>query len=272
MANTSIDLSENGAIVSVKELIKRLIYSFVHYYSKSTSTKWRKPLVAFADADDPLFLELKKAVRPSHALPQELLEDAETVIVYFIPFVEEIAYSNSGGEYASREWALAYIETNKLIVRLNRVLARRLEKLGYKSKTLPPTHNFDEETLISDWSHKHVAYIAGLGKFGLHKMIITEKGCCGRLGSLITNAEIKPTPRPRTEYCLYFYDKSCKACVDKCKFGALTLNSFDRFKCYEICLRNFRRYRRLGLAGVCGKCVCVVPCSFKNPVKRLKNG
>ena len=60
------------------------------------------------------------------------------------------------------------------------------------------THNFDEAKLVSYWSQKHVAYMAGLGKFGLHHMIITEKGCCGRLGSIVTNAKIsRPKEAPR---------------------------------------------------------------------------
>ncbi|MCJ7751437.1 MAG: S-layer homology domain-containing protein, partial [Armatimonadetes bacterium] len=39
-------------------------------------------------------------------------------------------------------------------------LAAVLEKEGFRSADLPPTHNFDTETLMSDWSHKHIAYIA----------------------------------------------------------------------------------------------------------------
>ena len=33
---------------------------------------WKTPLVGFADAGDPLFGELKTAVRPSHGLPGDL--------------------------------------------------------------------------------------------------------------------------------------------------------------------------------------------------------
>jgi hypothetical protein len=50
-----------------------------------------------------------------------------------------------------------------------------LEKSDFRSVILPPTHNFDEKKLISDWSHKHIGFIAGLGKFGLHQMLITKK-------------------------------------------------------------------------------------------------
>ena len=253
----------------MRSKIRDLVKVFVENYrmENGTLTDWDEPLIAFADADDPLFSKLKIEVSDTHILPKDLMEDAETVITYFIPFRKEVVLSNVDGKSSSEEWAVAYIETNRLIVDLNKYLYKELEKLNFKSITLPPTHNFDEKRLISDWSHKHVAYIAGLGKFGLHRMLITEKGCCGRLGSLITDAEIEPTERPAKEFCLYKYDGTCKKCVENCIFEALKVDSFDRYKCYEVCLSNAELYSKLGLASVCGKCACVVPCSFENPVK-----
>lgn len=162
---------------------------------------------------------------------------------------------------------MAYIETNKLIFELNKCLSEFLKNKDFQSRILPPTHNFDEESLMSDWSHKHVAYIAGLGNFGLHKMLIAERGCCGRLGSIVTDVKIKPTRRPTKEFCLYKHDKSCRKCIEKCIFGALKETAFDRYRCYDICMRNNEHYSELELTDVCGKCVCVVPCSFQNPVK-----
>jgi len=253
----------------MKDKIRSFIEEFVQSYKieNKALTNWEEPLVAFANAHDPLFLELKASVSETHSLPTDLLKDAETVIAYFIPFRREIASSNISGENCSKEWAIAYVETNQLIVALNNDLSAQLAKADFKSVALPPTHNFDEERLISDWSHKHVAFIAGLGTFGLHQMLITEKGCCGRLGSLITNAKIEPTRRPNKEFCLYTYNHSCQKCVENCVFGALKEDSFDRQRCYGVCLSNARLYSRLGLADCCGKCICVVPCSFSNPVR-----
>ncbi len=253
----------------MKEEIQNLIREFVKNYKikNQTVSDWKEPIVGFANADDPLFLKLRALVGETHKLPVELLKDAKTVISYFILFNKKIVLSNVSGENCSREWAIAYIETNKLIVDLNKHLSEELEKAGFKSAVLPPTHNFDEDRLISDWSHKHIAYIAGLGKFGLHHMLITERGCCGRLGSIITSVKIEPTERPKKEFCLYNHDRTCNKCVEKCIFEALNVNSFDRHRCYEICLLNASRYKELGFADVCGKCICAVPCSFNNPVR-----
>jgi epoxyqueuosine reductase QueG len=249
--------------------ISAIIKEFVGTYKTKNKTKtdWEEPLIAYASAHDPLFLELKTVISETHSLPTELLKKAETVISYFIPFKKIIALSNVNGQNCSEEWAVAYIETNKLITDLNKFLSKELEKQKFKSMILPPTHNFDETELISDWSHKHVAFIAGLGNFGSHQMLITERGCCGRLGSLITNAKIRPTKRPQKEFCLYKHNETCKQCVGNCIFDALKIDSFDRYRCYEVCLSNADLFSELGLADVCGKCVTVVPCSFNNPVK-----
>jgi len=56
------------------------------YKAKSSvATGWGEPIVAFASADEPLFLKLKAVVDEAHKLPSELLEGAETVISSFIP-------------------------------------------------------------------------------------------------------------------------------------------------------------------------------------------
>ncbi len=252
------------------EEIEDLAKEFIENYkaNNEVKTNWGLPILAFANARDPMFLQLKQVVGQNHKLPNELISTAQTIITYFIPFNKEVVLSNIGGLTASREWAFAYIETNKLLSELTSFLANILENKNYECYEIPPTHNFDKNTLKSHWSHKHVAYIAGLGKFGLHKMLITNKGCCGRLGSLITSAKIEPTKRSESECCLYFHDKSCNTCTDKCVFDILNVNSFDRHKCYTVCLENGRIYSNLGLSDMCGKCACGVPCSRKNPCQQ----
>lgn len=259
-----------GQSSCMREKIQGFIREFVKYHRtrNKTVTDWDEPFVAFADANDPLFSELRAVVSETHKMPTDLLRKAKTVISYFIPFGKEVALSNVGGEDCSEEWAIAYIETNELIVDLNECLSEELGRLDFGSVIHPPTHNFDQKKLISDWSHKHVAFVAGLGRFGLHRMLITERGCCGRLGSIITDARIAPTKRPDREFCSYKYDETCGKCIEKCIFGALKADSFDRHKCYGICLSNAELHSKVGSADVCGKCICVVPCSFSNPARQ----
>lgn len=259
-------------MLSMREKLEDLIKNYVRDYktNEGTATEWNEPLVSFADATDPMFRKLKEVVDVNHALPSDLLRDAKTVISYFIPFDRKIALSNVKGNQASKEWAISYIETNDLIVGLNRTLSEMLKTQGFTSAVTPPTHNFDKKKLVSYWSHKHIAFVAGLGKFGIHRMLITEKGCCGRLGSIVTDARIEPTKRNEEEFCLYKIDKSCGLCVKKCVYGALRAESFDRNVCHRFCLDNAKVYSELGEADVCGKCVAGVPCSFSNPKRMVK--
>lgn len=252
--------------------IEIIIKQFMEHYSemRDVQTKWKEPLVAYADAMDEMFYNLKDVVSPSHAMPKDFLPEAKTVVAYFIPFDEVVVKSNIEGKESSKVWAKAYIETNQLILDLNTFIKNELQKLGYKSNIIPATHNFDNKKLISDWSHRHVAFIAGLGKFGLNNMLITDKGCCGRVGSFITDLKIEPTKRKNGENCLYKHMNVCKKCVDRCVNNALKVDCFDRHKCYEMCLYNDKVHSDIGLADVCGKCVVNVPCSTTNPVKLNK--
>ncbi|MGE5381733.1 MAG: hypothetical protein ACM3NT_11795 [Methylocystaceae bacterium] len=252
--------------LSIGKLIQQ--YIAVYHEEHQTATQWLTPLAAYADADDPRFTQLKEAVGPNHALPHDLLEDAQTVIAYFVPFAKEVVKSNINGRDASKEWALAYIETNQLIVDLNQYIYEQLSKTGYSCSRIPPTHNFDKVKLISDWSHRHVAVIAGLGTLGLNNMLITKKGCCGRIGSLVTNLKIEPTIDAKPGSCLYKNDGTCQKCVKRCVNDAIKADSFDRHRCYQMCLHNQDLYTDLGKADVCGKCVVGIPCSMRNPVSK----
>lgn len=255
--------------INIEKSIENIVSKFVADYMKKDdiTTKWKKPLVAFADSKDPLFLKLKEVANPKHLLPEDILQEANSVISYFIPFEESIPISNMNGRNSSKEWAKAYIETNQLIQNLNDFLIKELENMGYISSKLNPEINMDYEKLTSVWSNRHVAYVAGLGTFGLNNMLITKNGCCGRLGNVVTSAVLTPTKRPDHEYCLYKFNGSCKYCVSKCVNEALFVDRFDRYKCFEMCKENDKIHHDLGgEAEVCGKCLTVVPCSFENPV------
>ncbi len=71
------------------------IRDFVAGYQKKKdiSTSWDVPLLGFAAADDPLFEQLKTAVSPTHAVPKDLLENAGTVVSFFLPFSKSVTSS-----------------------------------------------------------------------------------------------------------------------------------------------------------------------------------
>lgn len=136
-----------------------------------------------------------------------------------------------------------------------------LRNKNIDAATIKATHNFDEKTLKSAWSHRSAAFIANMGKFGLNRMIITKAGCAGRFGTVIISAHIPIENEENAEYCLYYKNESCQKCVESCPQNALSPDKeFDRFKCNDLLLKNADEYSHLGLCDVCGK--CVVSCPF----------
>jgi len=222
----------------------------------NTITHFRMPLVGYASADDPDFAILQRTVHPTHKLPRDLLYSARSIVSFFLPFEEHVVRANAQDEErVAREWVVAYNETNTLIERITSELIRRLSERGIESVSDPPTGNFDRDTLVSPWSHKSVAVIAGLGSFGLHQLVITDLGCAGRFGSLVVDVDLpirKATPKER---CVYFVDGSCLECVLRCPAGALDpVDGLDKQLCWERCQRNAAKLKEMGSATVCGKC------------------
>jgi epoxyqueuosine reductase QueG len=225
-----------------------------------TITQYRKPLVGFASAQDPLFNQMKEIIGPHHLHPTELLPDAQTVISFFLPFAKTIITANRKSPQIAREWAVAYVETNKLIATISTELKRELTVLGINVVTQPATHNFNEQDLTARWSNKSIGFVAGLGTFGLNHMLITPSGCAGRFGSTVISAEIPSTPRPTLENCLYIRDSKCQFCVNNCPTGALTVQGLDKHRCYAHLLEVDKQFPDLGLCDICGKCA-VGPCA-----------
>jgi len=230
---------------------------------------WRKPLLATAKADD-RFDILRRIAAEDHILPRELLSSAKSVVVFFIPFIKELAVENHKGEIPCRNWGIAYESTNRLINSVCEHIQSHLEDLGYRTKLTPATHNFDPVKLVSRWSHKHLGYLAGLGRFGVNAQLITFSGCAGRLGSLVCDAELGDSPLiSEKELCLHKNGHKCLECVERCPVRAVSESGIDRAFCWERLKSNIVQTEELaGLENtthVCGKCQVLLPCSLKAP-------
>ena len=243
----------------------------VQTYSQKTDVRpfWRNPLLATAVVDD-RFDMLPRIAAEDHVLPRDLLDTVRTVVVFFVPFIKAVAQENHPGENPSRSWGLAYEATNRLIGHLCEVLQQELVDRGYRVALTPATHNFDPEKLMARWSHKHLGYLAGLGRFGVNAQFITPAGCAGRMGSLVTDADLGDSPLVNgEELCLHKNGRKCLACLERCPVGAVSVSGIDRKRCWERLKENIAQVDALaGLepnTHVCGKCQVLVPCSMKDP-------
>lgn len=91
---------------------------------------WECPVVKFADARDEKFLNLKDLVVYNHYLPTDYLDNAVSVLSYFLPFKREIPRSNKDGELCSALWADSYLVTNDMFKAINEVLVQAVRDMG----------------------------------------------------------------------------------------------------------------------------------------------
>lgn len=94
-------------------------------------------------------------------------------------------------------------------------------------------------------------------------MLITEAGCAGRFFSVVTDIQCAHDAPCLEERCLFRIDGSCGRCMKACPVSALTGDGFRRDACLERCTEN------VPLTGeqICGKCLCAMPCSMRDPSK-----
>jgi epoxyqueuosine reductase QueG len=253
----------------MQDKIIKTIKSAISEYEEinAIDDMWREPIIEFISANNEKIKDLKRAVSAEHLMPHDILQGAKSVISFFIPFHKKIVESNINGIIASKEWVMAYIRTNDLIKLINNKIEELMERNGFKTGKIPATHNFDEKTLMSNWSHRHIAYMAGIGTFGVNNMLITQKGCCGRLGSIIINCKLDNYRKIGNikEKCLHKLNGSCGICRERCMANAYDNNNFNRNKCYKQCLVNAEYHKETGYADVCGKCMVGLPCSLIEP-------
>ncbi|WP_027398211.1 epoxyqueuosine reductase [Anaerovorax odorimutans] len=265
----------------MRKYINLIINDFVknYEYLENIQTKWGKPLVGFADAYENYIRRLKEIITPNHNLPEDVIPDAKVIIAYYIPFTKELALTNKTGNIlASKQWALAYEETNSMFIKLNEHLIKKLKEKGYNASIAQDSLTFDQKTLKSNWSQRHFAYAAGLGTFGLNNMLITKQGCCGRFSSIVTNLNVETDHPIKEDYCLYKKYGTCGICVKNCPVKALKKEGYDRHLCYGVLQKNAEIYTDFGSSyvdetginpnsvgsDVCGKCITQSPCAFWN--------
>ncbi len=255
------------------------------------------PLVGVADGDDPLFETFRSVVGPDHLLPRVVLRRHSTadaapvqvrVIAWALPFAGVIRRSNQGSGLPSKLYSLARCNGGALNHEVRRHLAEMLRGHGYAAVAPVLTEGYDahrspEHTFSSSWSERHVAYAAGLGRFGLNGCLITPLGASVRLGSIVTNLPLEPARRASEDYrarCLQTGGRVCGGCIDRCPVGAISENGLDKSKCYgmrqAVRERFMEAYTRTlhmlpapvvksgkredGYSLGCALCRCGVPC------------
>ena len=237
------------------------------------------PIIAIGSADDPMW-EVMKAPQAAGTLfrtPKEWLPQGRCVVSYFAPFSDFVVEGNKKDRIeVGNGWLYARVEGLAILTEINHFLEQWLESQGVKALSPYASEEFkyifeagscddiaDKSlSFTSNWSERHVAFICGLGTFGLSKGLITRRGVAGRFGSVIVDAPLEVTPRPYTE--IYEYCTMCGACM-RCPGEAITL---AEGKSHTLCSAyvNTMRVKYAPRFG-CGKCQVNVPCERGIPKK-----
>lgn len=235
------------------------------------------PIIKIGSAVDPLWEELKSPQAVGHLFraPKDWMAEAQCVVSYFAPFSDFVVDGNrQDGVEVGNGWLYARVEGQAFLTEMNHFLEQWLESQGVKALSPYASDDFryvfeagscediEDKSLsfTSNWSERHVAYVCGLGTFGLSKGLITERGVAGRFGSVIVDASLEVTPRPYTD--IYEYCTMCGACM-RCPAGAITL---QEGKSHTACCAyvNTMREKYAPRFG-CGKCQVKVPCERSIP-------
>ena len=233
------------------------------------------PVIGIAGAEDPLYEEFLKAevIGPEFKKPGFWLEGAQSVAAFFFPFSEEIKVRRRASKEPNDEsWAYGYVKKDEIVnTFLDRLIAA-IREMGFDA--LDPVRDPRMERRVETvniggtedmhvsiaWSTRHICYVAGLGTFGIHRHIITEKGCMGTLGTLVMTLPLPADRRPYTG--VYEYCSNCGACIDACPAGAITKENYrNLIQCSSFAASLKEIYG----SGYCGRCMVGVPCESRNP-------
>jgi len=248
------------------------------------------PLVGFVRGDDPLFAEFKTIIGPHHFTPEEIMAwqarqngvapppaSELSVVSFILPITGETRRENAAAkEWASERWAQTRLNGEIFSQVMVRGIVTRLMERGVLAVAPDVTPMFNKKRYpgvgwASPWSHRHVAYAAGLGTFGMHDFFITEKGCAHRCGSFVVHLPLEQLRKRFDDihaYCLHYQGRKCLKCAARCPVGAITAGgAHDKEACYRRVARSIRHCNKryhIFIYG-CGLCSVGVPCEAGIP-------
>ncbi len=282
-------LSEKPEETLVQEIQKFVSESPDNRQSRiDGSAHFETPLIGFADAQDRLFQDFKNIIGDFHLTPLEVLQGSfpdehvgswnkASVISWILPIPEATRKSNrQQTRYPSKAWAHTRTYGEEFNNKLREHLASFLRKEGFFAIAPMQSPVFEvlqseKAGFTSNWSERHVAYVSGLGTFGLSRGLITARGIAMRCGSVVTSLKLTPTERPYSnfqEYCLFYSSGKCGRCIKRCPGKAISEKGQNKDQCMVHCSEVMEKSDEYdAVMPGCGLCLTGVPCEAGIPKK-----
>ncbi|MCZ7392814.1 MAG: 4Fe-4S binding protein [Candidatus Methanoperedens sp.] len=229
-----------------KEILKKCRSIGVHLIGFAPVERWSAPPEELPHVLSPWI--------PEEFWPQSIYPEAKSVIVIGLPVPLPIVETAPSIYYHE-----LYKTVNSMLDSKACEIANFLNEKGFSSIYLPRDAYGDIKILIERpfafFSHKHAAYLAGLGSFGQNNVLLTpEYGPRVRFTSIFTTAKIKPDPIKTKDLCT-----RCLLCVKNCPVGAIPKKGnfpppVDKKLCAIRSMELRNEYR-----SPCGICIKVCP-------------
>ena len=252
---------------------------------------YAEPLFGYAAGDDPLWRAIAEDIGEDFWPPEKAFALGRpelpigpaglSVAVVVCPQTKAtIADQRRASGFPAKRWVVSRFLHGAIIDPLSDRLVAALAEAGYAAVAPDRLKSFGmiphpRYQIAPQWSHRHAAFVAGLGTFGLCDGLITQVGKAHRLTSVGVAASPAPTPRPYRgpyDYCLWHKSGRCAKCVDSCPAGALTTGGHDKIRCQAFLMevskpKIARDWPDLAGAYGCGLCQTGVPCASGIPAR-----
>ena len=234
--------------IIIRRIEKSVRTAFAEYQEQvDVQTKFGEPVFGYISTTHPMFDTFFARGENDH--PKNIWRPGYTMIIYYIPFAEEICRWDESGK-TTQEWLTAIEESRWLAMKVNAAIAELLTKVGRIYSRSSTMMDWDHEKHRYSWSNKIAAALAGIGSFGPAGCLKTEYGFGGRGGSMMTDGVLVKKPEtPDGEVLDAEFRKILTACCFKgaddvncsdemiraCPGGAIDRDGIDRARCQAYC-------------------------------------
>ena len=191
---------------------------------------------------------------PNEFRPRAIYPECESVLVIGYPISLPVIETTPSIHYHEM-----YRTVNDLLDESAYRLSLFLNEQGHAAFYIPRdgygSISVLKERPMAFFSHRHAAFMAGLGTFGRNNALLTERfGPRVRFTSIFTNAKIPPDEVMEGQLCI-----RCDRCVEKCPVNALPGGDYpagltDKAACTNYHEKLFARH-----ISPCGVCIKVCP-------------